>query len=58
MLIAISLPIWFAATICLLVGIVGTFSAEIRGAQALQTLIMLPISSGLFYVAARMCGLV
>jgi hypothetical protein len=57
MLIAISLPIWLAALICLLVGVVGTFSdVGPRGARV--ALAMLPDSSGLFYVAARMCGLV
>lgn len=58
MLIAISAPIWLAACLTLVIGVVGSFSSDIKGVEAWRSLAMLPTSSALFYVAARMCGII
>lgn len=54
----ISVPIWVAAFMCVLMGLAGTFDAKIRGKNALIALAMLPVGSGLFYLACRLCGFV
>jgi hypothetical protein len=57
MIYAISIPVWVSAAIALLVGTVGTFNGNVTGTKKMLALAHLPASSGLFWIACRMCGL-
>ena len=54
----ISGPVWLAAFLCLGAGLYGIFSSKTKGEHALVGLFLLPVSSGIFYIAAMMCALV
>lgn len=56
--IGISIPLWLAGVGSLFGGTIGTIYADITEADFWASLVLLVVSSILFWVAAKMCGVI